>query len=95
MARPGRLELPTLCLEGRRSIQLSYGRVVAILFNVLRLSHLLQGQLARSKLSVPNFVPTQPQNSVQNRVLGRMDIACGNIDRGVPRNPRQRPNVTT
>ena len=28
MARPGRLELPTLCLEGRRSIQLSYGRYV-------------------------------------------------------------------
>jgi hypothetical protein len=26
VARPGRLELPTLCLEGRRSIQLSYGR---------------------------------------------------------------------
>ena len=28
MARPGRLELPTLCLEGRRSIQLSYGRIL-------------------------------------------------------------------
>ncbi len=28
MARPGRLELPTLCLEGRRSIQLSYGRTI-------------------------------------------------------------------
>jgi hypothetical protein len=27
MARPGRLELPTLCLEGRCSIQLSYGRL--------------------------------------------------------------------
>jgi hypothetical protein len=27
VARPGRLELPTLCLEGRRSIQLSYGRI--------------------------------------------------------------------
>ena len=30
MARPARLELATLCLEGRRSIQLSYGRVVQI-----------------------------------------------------------------
>jgi hypothetical protein len=27
VARPERLELPTLCLEGRRSIQLSYGRI--------------------------------------------------------------------
>ena len=26
MARPARLELATPCLEGRRSIQLSYGR---------------------------------------------------------------------
>jgi hypothetical protein len=26
MARPARFELATLCLEGRRSIQLSYGR---------------------------------------------------------------------
>src|ERR1700757_2992277 len=30
MARPGRLELPTLCLEGRRSIQLSYGRTACV-----------------------------------------------------------------
>ena len=27
MARPGRLELPTLCLEGRCTIHLCYGRV--------------------------------------------------------------------
>jgi hypothetical protein len=29
VARPARLELATLCLEGRRSIQLSYGRVAS------------------------------------------------------------------
>src|SRR6266704_4627566 len=28
VARPGRFELPTLCLEGRRSIRLSYGRLI-------------------------------------------------------------------
>jgi hypothetical protein len=28
MARPARLELATPCLEGRRSIQLSYGRLI-------------------------------------------------------------------
>jgi hypothetical protein len=35
MARPGRLELPTLCLEGRRSIQLSYGRILTPILQFL------------------------------------------------------------
>jgi hypothetical protein len=35
VARPGRLELPTLCLEGRRSIQLSYGRIVDLILKHL------------------------------------------------------------
>ena len=32
MVRPERLELPTLCSEGRCSIQLSYGRAVRDIF---------------------------------------------------------------
>jgi hypothetical protein len=31
MARPEGFEPPTLCLEGRRSFQLSYGRITLIL----------------------------------------------------------------
>src|SRR5580698_8173572 len=33
MARPERLELPTLCFEGRCSIQLSYGREIGIILS--------------------------------------------------------------
>lgn len=31
MARPEGFEPPTLCLEGRRSFQLSYGREIALI----------------------------------------------------------------
>jgi hypothetical protein len=37
MARPERFELPTLCFEGRCSIQLSYGRVVQNSLSLRRL----------------------------------------------------------
>jgi hypothetical protein len=36
MARPERFELPTLCFEGRCSIQLSYGRVFFRYLNLAR-----------------------------------------------------------
>ena len=36
LARPERFELPTLCFEGRCSIQLSYGRVFFRYLNLAR-----------------------------------------------------------
>src|ERR1700691_2793320 len=38
MARPERFELPTLCFEGRCSIQLSYGRVVCFSNSITELA---------------------------------------------------------
>jgi hypothetical protein len=48
MARPGRLELPTLCLEGRRSIQLSYGRILGYSLILLELQHQFDNRLVRN-----------------------------------------------
>jgi hypothetical protein len=48
MARPGRLELPTLCLEGRRSIQLSYGRILGYSLILLKLQHQFDNRLVRN-----------------------------------------------
>jgi hypothetical protein len=57
MARPGRVELPTLCLEGRRSIQLSYGRVEQLDYKPFTdhyngFDFLTQGQKLRGSLTV-------------------------------------------
>ena len=46
---------------------------------------------------VPNSVPTQPRNSVENGILGWVNVARGNCDRGMPGDPRQvelAPNST-
>jgi hypothetical protein len=45
VARPGRLELPTLCLEGRRSIQLSYGRILGYSSHSTALATLIRVRL--------------------------------------------------
>ena len=51
MARPERFELPTLCFEGRCSIQLSYGRAVSycnpIIELAARFSDLLESHFLR------------------------------------------------
>src|SRR5579863_703941 len=55
MARPGRLELPTLCLEGRRSIQLSYGRLDCNQFSLMPLSQLSHWIAVRVQLQCARF----------------------------------------
>jgi hypothetical protein len=45
VARPGRFELPTLCLEGRRSIHLSYGRILGYSYDSTALAMLIRVRL--------------------------------------------------
>ena len=71
MARPEGLEPPTLCLEGRRSIQLSYGRIVTIVL----FSHYLRNITRRHR---KNFVAQRGPIEPHTDLLGPL-FAPGNI----------------
>ena len=63
MARPERFELPTLCFEGRCSIQLSYGRTrMRLILRHFRFRlHILSSYRVRPVPS-PGFSPDLCQN---------------------------------
>ena len=70
MARPERFELPTLCFEGRCSIQLSYGRAVEV---GLILKHLLPFPKTKSSSFSLYCVRTVPESQVDGRILAQVD----------------------
>src|SRR5437660_2314938 len=78
VARPGRLELPTLCLEGRRSIQLSYGRTSFIDFKSF--SGRYNTILAASSLCRRGRRSTKLSLSVKNR-LDEVKFRCFPVKR--------------
>jgi hypothetical protein len=60
LARPARFERATLCLEGRCSIQLSYGRAAITVSVYGSCLNCRNRQLSYVFLSVPNFMSTRP-----------------------------------
>ncbi len=68
MARPERFELPTLCFEGRCSIQLSYGRVVEVILN---LKHSPPFQKSNTPLSATLLCHNYAKTLVDAQILAQ------------------------
>ena len=75
MARPGRLELPTLCLEGRRSIQLSYGRTVQSILPSSTYSYFLENFSFKSRCNRCN-------NGLFGRIFGKSETKSNSLGLG-------------
>jgi hypothetical protein len=58
MARPEGFEPPTLCLEGRRSIQLSYGRTVQSILPSIIYSYFFEDFICLSSIICHPFTAT-------------------------------------
>jgi hypothetical protein len=69
MARPERFELPTLCFEGRCSIQLSYGRVVCYCNTIIELAAYDSDSLKSQFRRCANFAPSQPGRGCKHNIL--------------------------
>jgi hypothetical protein len=75
MARPERFELPTLCFEGRCSIQLSYGRVVDFPHLIIELRSGYSESADRAFIATRDLVPAESGHARENgRVKVSMDV---------------------
>ena len=72
VARPARLELATPCLEGRRSIQLSYGRTVQSILASSTYSYFLENFSFKSRCN-------RCSNGLFGWILGKIETKSNGL----------------